>query len=39
VAGWLLVAATLGFGLAYAGANNLANLLDGRPLHAHPARE
>ena len=33
--GWLLVAAAVGFGLAYAGANNLTNLLDGRPLHYH----
>lgn len=34
--GWLIVAVAMGFGLAYAGANNLANLMDGRPLHAHP---
>lgn len=32
---WLIVAMAIGFGLAYAGANNLANLIDGRPLHYH----
>jgi hypothetical protein len=37
VVGWLIVAGITGFGLAYAGANNLANLMDGRPLHAHAA--
>jgi len=35
VVGWLIVAIAMGFGLAYAGANNLANLMDGRPLHSH----
>ena len=35
VVGWLIVAIAMGFGLAYAGANNLVNLMDGRPLHAH----
>ena len=35
VVGWLVLALAVGFGLAFAGANNLANLIDGRPLHSH----
>lgn len=35
--GWLIVAVAVGSGLAYAGANNLANVMDGRPLHSHRA--
>lgn len=34
--GWLVLTLAVGFGLAFAGANNLVNLMDGRPLHNHP---
>jgi hypothetical protein len=36
VVGWLMLTLAVGFGLATAAANNIANLLDGRPLHYHP---
>lgn len=36
VVGWLVLTLAVGFGLAAAGANNIANLMDGRPLHYHP---
>jgi hypothetical protein len=36
VVGWRILTLTVGFGLAIASANNVANLMDGRPLHYHP---
>ena len=39
VVGWLMLTLAVGFGLATAAANNVANLMDGRPLHYHPASD
>jgi hypothetical protein len=38
VIAWLVLAGSLGAGLAMAGANNFVNLMEGRPLHYHPPR-
>lgn len=38
VIAWFVLVGCLGLGLAMAGANNVVNLLEGRPVHYHPAR-
>jgi hypothetical protein len=38
VVAWFVVVGCLGLGLAMAGANNIINLIESRPLHYHPDR-
>ena len=38
VIAWFVLVGCLGLGLAMAGANNVVNLLEGRPVHYHPER-